>query len=48
MNSGNWAMINTVETGAQFSTSTEGGSGYLALEVQVKLCVDLGGESARR
>lgn len=48
MNSGNWAMINTVETGAQFSTNTEGGSGYLALEVQVKLCVDLGGESARR
>lgn len=46
MNSGNWVMINTVETGAQFSTSTEGGSGYLALEVQVKLCIDLGRESA--
>lgn len=47
MNSGNWVMVNTVEIDAQFSRSTEeGGLGHLALEVQVKLCVDLGRESA--
>lgn len=47
MNSGNWVMVNTVEIDAQFSRSTEeGGLGYLALEVQVKLCIDLGREYA--
>lgn len=48
MNSGNWAIINTVETDARFSRGTEeGGLSYLALDVQLKLCVDLGRESAK-
>lgn len=46
MNNGNWAIINTVETGAWFSRSTEeGGLIYLRLGVQVGVRVDLGRES---